>query len=178
MRKICSDNRDHFTLQAGESLFRQGDQVHGMFTIESGRIHMLRHDSHGRSLVLFSATTGDLFAEAALFSETYHCDAVAITDALVRIYPKSILLSLLGRDRIVANKFMALLAREVMSLRTRLELLNIRSASERILRYLAIAAGPDGRTVELSGTLKEMAGELGWRTRLCTEPWPIWKDKD
>src|SRR5258707_4810476 len=33
-----------------------------------------------------------------------------------------------------AQKFMASLAREVMSLRTRLEVLNIRSASERILR--------------------------------------------
>jgi CRP-like cAMP-binding protein len=44
------------------------------------------------------------------------------------------LLSLLGRDPTVAQKFMASLAREVMSLRTRLEVLNIRSASERILR--------------------------------------------
>jgi CRP-like cAMP-binding protein len=41
-------------------------------------------------------------------------------------------LSLLGRDPTVAQKFMASLAREVMSLRTRLEVLNIRSASERI----------------------------------------------
>jgi CRP-like cAMP-binding protein len=48
----------------------------------------------------------------------------------VRIYPRSILLSLLGRDPTVAQKFMASLAREVMSLRTRLEVLNIRSASE------------------------------------------------
>jgi hypothetical protein len=37
----------------------------------------------------------------------------------VRIYPRSILLSLLGRDPTVAQKFMASLAREVMSLRTR-----------------------------------------------------------
>jgi hypothetical protein len=41
------------------------------------------------------------------------------------------LLSLLGRGPTVAQKFMASLAREVMSLRTRLEVLNIRSASER-----------------------------------------------
>ena len=149
------------TLQAGESLFRQGDQTYGIFAIENGRVQMIRYDSQGRSLVLFAAVKGELFAEAALFSETYHCDAMAVTEATVRIYPRSILLSLLSRDQTAAQKFMALLAHEVMLLRTRCELLNIRSASERVLRYLSVAAGPDGRTVELSGTLKEMASELG-----------------
>lgn len=149
------------TLQAGESLFHQGDQTYGIFVIEKGRVQMIRHDSHGRSLVLFTAAEGDLFAEAALFSETYHCDGVAVTEATVRIYPRSPLLSLLGRDHAAAQKFMALLAREVMSLRTHLEILNIRSASERVLRHLSIAAGPDGHTIEVSGTLKEMANELG-----------------
>jgi CRP-like cAMP-binding protein len=149
------------TLQAGESLFRQGDQTYGIFAIVKGRVQMIRYDSHGRALVLFTAAEGELFAEAALFSETYHCDAMAATEATVRIYPRPILLSLLRRDPTAAQKFIALLAREVMSLRTRLEVLNIRSASERVLRHLFTAAGSDGRTVEISGTLKEMASELG-----------------
>jgi CRP-like cAMP-binding protein len=119
------------TLQAGESLFRQGDQTYGIFAIVKGRVQMIRYDSHGRALVLFTAAEGELFAEAALFSETYHCDAMAATEATVRIYPRPILLSLLRRDPTAAQKFIALLAREVMSLRTRLEVLNIRSASER-----------------------------------------------
>ena len=148
------------SLQAGESLFRQGDQTYGIFAIEDGRVQMIRYDSHGRSLVLFTAGKGELFAEAALFSERYHCDALAVTDATVRIYRKSTLLSLLSRDQNAAQKFMALLAREVMLLRTRLEVLNIRSANERVLRHLSIAAGGGG-TVELAGTIKEMASELG-----------------
>ena len=49
----------------------------------------------------------------------------------------------------------------MIKVRTRLELLNIRSASERILRHLAFTVGADGRTVELPGTLKETAGDLG-----------------
>jgi CRP-like cAMP-binding protein len=148
-------------LQAGENLFRQGDQVHGLFVIEDGRIQMVRHDSQGRPAVLFTAVKGDLFAEAALFSDTYHCDAVTATEATVRIYPKPSLLSLLARDASAAQKFMALLAHEVMSLRTRLEVHNIRSARERVLRHLAIAVGPDRHTVALPGTLKELAAELG-----------------
>ena len=50
-------------------------------------------------------------------------------DPFSRIYPRSILLSLLGRDPTVAQKFMASLAREVMSLRTRLGLASARPAN-------------------------------------------------
>jgi CRP-like cAMP-binding protein len=111
------------TLQAGESLFRQGDKTYGIFAIVEGRVQMIRYDSHGRSLVLFMAAEGELFAEASLFSETYHCDAVAATEATVRIYPRPTLLSLLSRDPTTAQKFIALLAaitREAKAERSRL----------------------------------------------------------
>jgi DNA-binding phage protein len=48
-----------------------------------------------------------------------------------------------------------------MSLRTRLERRNIQTARDRVRHYLALNVGPDGRTVALAGTLKELAGELG-----------------
>ena len=148
-------------LRAGESLFRTGDPVHGIFAIESGRIQMLRYDIQGRPLVLYTGIQGDLFAEAALFAETYHCDAVAVADATVRIFSKSALLSLFARDPAAAQKFTALIAHELITARSRLELLNIRSAHERVLRHLGLAAGADGRTVKLPGTLKETAEDLG-----------------
>jgi hypothetical protein len=48
-----------------------------------------------------------------------------------------------------------------MTLRTRLEQRNIHSARDRIRHYLAVNVGADGRTVVLSGSLKELAAELG-----------------
>jgi CRP/FNR family transcriptional regulator, dissimilatory nitrate respiration regulator len=48
-----------------------------------------------------------------------------------------------------------------MTLRTRLEQRNIRAARDRVRHYLAVNVGTDGRTVALSGTLKDVAGELG-----------------
>ena len=48
-----------------------------------------------------------------------------------------------------------------MAVRTRLELRNIRSASERVQAYLALNTGSDGRTVTLRVTVKVLAGELG-----------------
>ena len=56
---------------------------------------------------------------------------------------------------------MAILAHEIMNLRTRLEQRNIRSARDRVRHFLALNAGTDGRTVLLRGTLKDLAAELG-----------------
>jgi CRP/FNR family transcriptional regulator, dissimilatory nitrate respiration regulator len=60
-----------------------------------------------------------------------------------------------------AQSFTAMLARQVMNLRTRLEQRNIHSARDRVRHYLSLNAGTDGRTVTVAGTLKDLATELG-----------------
>jgi CRP-like cAMP-binding protein len=107
------------------------------------------------------ASTGETVAEASLFSSTYHCDAIAATEAIVRLYPKTALLAELQRDPKVAKSFAAMLARQVMTLRTRLERRNIHSARDRVRHFLTVNVGTDGRTVILPGTLKEFAADLG-----------------
>ena len=54
-----------------------------------------------------------------------------------------------------------MLAREIMSLRTRLELANIHSARDRVRHYLALNVPADGRTITLPGTVKDLAQHLG-----------------
>jgi len=100
-------------------------------------------------------------AEASLFSPCYHCDAIAATDAVVRLYPKSAMLLALQSDPKFAKSFAAMLAHEVMALRTRLERRNIHSARDRIWHFLTVNANADGRTVQLSGTLKQLSADLG-----------------
>jgi CRP-like cAMP-binding protein len=79
----------------------------------------------------------------------------------VRLYPKPAVLAAFAKDRKAAQAFSATLARQVMSLRTRLAQRDIRSARERLRHFLALNVGADGRTVTLRGTLKELAAELG-----------------
>lgn len=148
-------------LKAGQSLFRQGDQTIGLYEVVSGKVRLARVDRSGREAVLYSAAAGDTIAEASLFSPAYHCDAIATTQAVVRLYPKAALLAEFQRNRKTAQAFMTMLARQVMTLRTRLEQRNIHSARERVRHHLAINAGPDGRTVALAGTLKDLAAVLG-----------------
>ena len=149
------------TLKAGETLFRQGDKTVAFFEIVSGRVRLARVDRAGREAVLHVAGAGDTIAEASLFSPSYHCDAIAGTDAVVRVYRKAEVLAAFAQDPKLAQAFTATLARQVMSLRTRIEQRNIRSARDRLRHYLSVNADADGRNVTLPGTLKDLAAELG-----------------
>ena len=73
-------------LKSGETLFRLGDKTAGLFEVVSGRVRLSRVDRSGREIILYVAGAGETIAEASLFSPSYHCDAIASTDALVRLY--------------------------------------------------------------------------------------------
>lgn len=148
-------------LKSGEALFRLGDKTTGLCEIVAGRVRLARVDRSGHEIVLHVAGPGETMAEASLFSPTYHCDAIASTNATVRVYPKREVLAAFDRDPKAAQAFSATLARQVMNLRTRIEQRNIRSARERVRHYLVLNAGADQRTVELHGTIKDIAAELG-----------------
>jgi CRP-like cAMP-binding protein len=148
-------------LAAGETLFRAESRSTGFFEVIAGTVRLIRVDRNGREAVLQTAAAGDSLAEASLFSPAYHCDAIAATDAVVRLIPKSVMLAEMQRDPKLARAFAAMLARQVMALRTRLETRNIHSARERVRHFLAVNAGADRRTVVVSGTLKQLAADLG-----------------
>jgi CRP-like cAMP-binding protein len=147
-------------LKAGQSLFRQGDRTAGLFEVVKGKVRLARVDVTGRETILYSAAAGDLIGETSLFSGVYHCDAIATTSAVVRLYQKSVLLAEFQRNPEAAQAFMEMLARQIMSLRTRLEQRNIRSAGDRVRHHLSVSAGADG-TVILPGTIKTLAAEIG-----------------
>src|SRR5262245_41544234 len=100
-------------LAAGAHLFRQGDKAEAVFVIESGRLALVRHAVDGRRLVLHVARAGDSFAEAALFAETYHCDAVAEATSRVAAIPKAPLLAAFAKDSRLVQALTGRLARQV-----------------------------------------------------------------
>lgn len=149
------------SLDAGEVLFRQGDRANAIFEVEQGRMRLVRETIDNHPVTLHTARPGELFAEAALFADRYHCDAVAASASRVRVLPKRLLLAAFRDDPVVGERFMAALARQIHRLRSRLEGRNIRSARERVLHYLVFAANADTRTVVLDGILMDLASEIG-----------------
>ena len=148
-------------LSLDERLFQQGDTASAIFEVVSGRVRLVRRTIDDHLVALYTARPGDLLAEAALFSDIYHCDAVAAAASRVRVYPKRPLLSALRKDPALFEGFAGRLARQLQGLRARMELRNIRSARERLLQYLWLSADGDGRTVAIDGHLQDLAADLG-----------------
>ncbi len=149
------------TVAAGGYLFRQGDTARAVFVLETGRLALVRDAADGRRLVLHVARAGDSLAEAALFAEAYHCDALAEMASRVAVLPTKALGAALAREPDLAREIMARLARQVQALRARLEVRNIKSARERVWRMLWLAAGGQANTVIFERPLKDLAAEIG-----------------
>lgn len=148
------------TLRRNTTLFRQGDRATAIYFVESGRLRLERRTSDGRLVVIHTARPGEFFAEASLFSDVYHCDAVAAEPCRLRRYPKEAVLAALRADQEASLSFLAVVARQLQDLRQRLELRNVRSAQERVWLFLGLHAGPGG-TVALPGQLQDIAADIG-----------------
>jgi CRP-like cAMP-binding protein len=148
-------------LQAGEVLFRQGEPVTALHRLRVGRIRLMRCLEDGTAVVLHMARAGETFAEASVFADAYHCDAVADVPSQVEYAPKADLLEALASDGGTRLGFTRLLAAQVRDLRARAELRSIRAAPERILAWLRMRATGTPPAVVLDRTWTEVAAELG-----------------
>jgi CRP-like cAMP-binding protein len=150
-----------YQVSRGAAVFRQGDPADAVFLVETGRVRLVRVLADGTPLVLFVAEVGESFAEASLSAAHYHCDAVAETDAVVLALPKTDLLSALAADPAECLALTLALAGQVRDLRARLELRNVRSATERVLAWLRLHASGNPPHVPMRRSWTQVADEVG-----------------
>ena len=156
LRKHLSEQ----SLAAGAPLFHQGDPANAVYAVAAGAVRLERHTADGHTIVIHRARAGESLAEAALYADAYHCDAIAEAPARVVVNPKGAMLALLQADAVIAESVTAALARHVQGLRTRLELRNLRPAHARVFAYLELLADDDGN-IEVDRPLKDLASEIG-----------------
>jgi len=137
----------------GEKLFHFGQEVSGFYFVKRGAARLERHSSNGETIIIHQAKPGETFAEASLFSDHYHCDAIAVSDCEVEHIDKQIALSCQRRDPRFAAGLAAHLAQQLQSNRRLLELRSIRSARDRVL-----AGVEEGLLVS---DIKTFASEIG-----------------
>ncbi|WP_187431354.1 hypothetical protein ROLI_030360 [Roseobacter fucihabitans] len=150
-------------------LFRQGQPTSGLFRIISGRVTLRRHGENGEVLTLHHAAAGGSFAEASIFSETYHCDAICTAAGSVEKLDKVAVVKLMEADADFSLAFTRHLALQVQHYRAHIEMLSIRSAKERIM--VAVQAGYlEASAMELASRIN-LSHEACYRalTALCNE---------
>lgn len=146
---IMSDVEDLFgsakqrTHDTGSTLFRRGAPVRQVHFLRSGAVALERALPSGDPFVLHQATGGALLAEASLFADFYHCDAVVRSDAVVSSVPKA---QFMDHLRGSPDAMMALLARashEVQGQRTRVEILRLKRLGDRLDAWLDLRGAPE-----------------------------------
>ena len=147
-------------VEAGSFLFRAGDKGLGVFRLGKGKIQLQRVTPDGTVAAMHTVRLGEIFAEASFFSGKYHCDALAIGETEVLLYPALEMTAYLRDDPQTLWTFAAELARRIQGLRTRLELKQIRSAPQRLLQFVRLRCDAAG-SLRIDGTLMHLADELG-----------------
>lgn len=147
-------------IKKGNMLFLQNDKVQNIYFISSGRLKLQRETIEGFSVVQHIAFNGEVIAEASIFSNEYHCSAIADSNTEVRYLNKIDLLNYLEAHHTAMKQLLMLYAKQIKSLRVINEIKNIRSAKERILAYLNHEMNAN-KEVKLSMTLKDTAYRIG-----------------
>lgn len=130
------------SLAKGAHLFLRGDRVTALHLVRTGKIKLIRTLSDGAVLTLHEASEGAVVAEASLFSDHYHCDAVVTEDATIASLPRNTVFEALESQAVSLPALQAALA-QVQELRARVEVLRLRRTSERLDAYLHLKGPPE-----------------------------------
>lgn len=149
------------TVKTGETLFLQGGKTRGLFYLHAGAIELTRETSSGHSIVIHRAYEGAIFAEASLFTDIYHCTAIATKDATVMECRRDIVSDLLQNNLEFTRAVVLKFATQIQESRRHIELLSIRSADERILN--AINSGLLVDDISKLANLLGLAQETAYR---------------
>ena len=144
-------------LTPGQHLFRLGDPISTRYVVETGRIHLIRHQPDGSALILQNSGSGSVVAEASIYAEKYHCDAVASVPTQVIAISKADFLLRLRSEPGFADAWQRHLAHELQKARLHAEILSIKTVAKRLDAWIAARGGETPR----KGDWKLVAHEIG-----------------
>ena len=145
------------TLNRQQNVFIKGDTPTLLFYLVSGSVSLNRCLENGTSCTLQHIQRG-FVSEASLFALVYHCNAVAQSDCKLLAFPIAEF-RLAFDDPNFRDLWIQLLSYEIRHLRTQIERLSLKTATERILHYLE-SEGAYDRLIS-NKSKKEWSAELG-----------------
>ena len=149
------------TFDGETPLFHRGERTQYMYGVLHGEAILRRFTAEGGEIVIHRARSESLFAEAALFSDHYHCDGHVVAGSRVALFSKTAMLQTMAQDTDFAIAFSQRLASQVQSLRSMMELRGIRNAEERIIAALSLRLADGHDTLVLNGSWKDFAQDIG-----------------
>jgi len=144
------------------TIFWEGDPAKFYFRVISGAVRICTLMADGRRQVADFFAGGDMIGFD--FADTYAFTAEAVSDSVVRQYPRSTILNLLTNDRKLSHQMLTLTCRRLTSAHHQLVTLGRKTAEERIATFLIALAGRQkrqSRQIELPMSRTDIADHLG-----------------
>jgi CheY-like chemotaxis protein/CRP-like cAMP-binding protein len=108
------DEDNYHTYSKGDTIYSAGDQPHYVFFLIEGKIKASSINPDGKELISAIFEGGDYFGYQALFEErTYHESAEALETIKLHKIPRDDFFTLINQNRIVANKFISMISRDL-----------------------------------------------------------------
>lgn len=143
-----------------QALFTARQKPSRLFWVSQGCVRLVRPLRHGANAVMQRAQAGEWLAESSLFSDRYHCDAIAQGPSEVISISKRDLLRALQEDPGRSIAFCELLSKQLRRVRGIHEIVRMRSARERVLQWLSLQATGQPPQLRLDQTWTQIAEEI------------------
>ncbi len=153
-------------LARDETLFREGDRVEGFYVMRAGAVSVFRVTPDGREQIIWVFRPPESFAEATLATfETYPANAVALEPSQVIMIRRAPFRDLIQRKPELSLLMLGSMSQHLKHLVQTIQDLKGRQVDTRLAEWLlrqspAAAAGCPA-VVELAGSKRLLAGQLG-----------------
>ena len=155
------DQDNYYIYSKGDAIYAAGDQPHYVFFIAEGTIKTYNINPDGKELISGIFEEGDFFGYKPLFEDrTYRESAVVLEPAKLHKIPRDDFFALINQNRVVANKFISMISRDLTEKSEEL----MRMAYDSVRKRLAIKLLeliPEGTEQHTAISRTDLAALLG-----------------
>lgn len=152
------------TYEKGEMLSRPGEALKRFGLVLSGRVQVCMEDFDGNSIIMAVVTPSHTFGESLCFlgnPASVHIYATEDTELLWLSTDKLKSGSDGARDRLIANRFTAMLAAKTLEMNDRVQILSKIKIRDRLITYFSQCVAKYGSSFILPLSREDMAAYLG-----------------
>ena len=151
-------------LEQGETIFSEGTEATGFYTVISGRVKVFEVSPDGKEQIIHIFGPGEIFGEVPMFEgKGFPAHAETLGKSSLFFFPKKRFLELIKREPSLAMNMVAALSRRLKNLTRLIEELSLKEVPARLadyLLYLSDRAGGD-TVIKLDIPKKILASLLG-----------------
>jgi CRP/FNR family transcriptional regulator, dissimilatory nitrate respiration regulator len=168
LAQVSTGSRE-FRIRKNEVLFHKGDPAEGMHVVVMGQMKLALPSAQGVEKIVHMCGPGATFGEAVvLLDKPYPVSAQAMTDSLILLVSKQVLLDAMNVNTMLSRKMLASLSSRLHELLGDMESCTLRTSMQRVVCFL-IQAAPSGATDRFEITLTASKQNIASQLNLAPE---------